>query len=626
MKIRMKLLLTVLGLALLLSGCSSGEKAETSGALTTTARTTISIYLDDSNSFMFDYMKSVIENFPQYKFNVTYLPSNYEKNELEREILNRDTGDIIISANLSPDMAGVETGLADLSAKDYCARYKPSYLKDVDLNGRIYFLPMASVVEGIVYNKTLFDENGWTLPKNYDEYQALCKTILAAGYGVEGKPLSGIHAGTLFQRCYMLDSGWRLSSYHWLNQFNQREASIRDIDWKNILNDLDTSAEIRRESTEYLKEKSGIITASVELSSRSYAMMESSTSLLGQMTQAGDSDQFRLMPFFGSSSDGGYLLSSGTVKFGASAKAMADPAKAEAIDALFSYFSSEKGQNDINAYTFNVIAPTEGGTPQTGGDFFADVQTELSEGRILSYDTLTNCYNVLDDCVTAYVNGAMTRTQLLNTLDRINRNGNGEDRVLAAATDTFSLDNMSGLLLDAVREEAGTDFSLLYRNITDIHIGNIPIARRYLMSVFYKGPITALDLSCCIQGTHYEDYDPGYQPTSLVRYTMTGRQILNLLEYGKDIYLGGGLTMIYTWDADKNTYFASGFTADNGKAFDLNAEYTVASLSNIPIEENACQSREDTGIAYYAAIRDWLSAKGTVSPAPLPEAVMKGKP
>lgn len=40
-------------------------------------------------------------------------------------------------------------------------------------DGRIYFAPFNCGPTGLVYNKTLFEKNGWSLPKTWDEFYAL---------------------------------------------------------------------------------------------------------------------------------------------------------------------------------------------------------------------------------------------------------------------------------------------------------------------------------------------------------------------------------------------------------------------------------------------------------------------
>ena len=52
----------------------------------------------------------------------------------------------------------------DLSAEDFTSLYNQSVLNSVSSGGRLYQLPINSSVQGIFYNKTLFEAHGWEIP------------------------------------------------------------------------------------------------------------------------------------------------------------------------------------------------------------------------------------------------------------------------------------------------------------------------------------------------------------------------------------------------------------------------------------------------------------------------------
>lgn len=54
-------------------------------------------------------------------------------------------------------------------------------LEEGQYEGRQYFLPIVYNVNGIWYNKGMFDEHGWTIPRTWEEFLALCETIKQAG-------------------------------------------------------------------------------------------------------------------------------------------------------------------------------------------------------------------------------------------------------------------------------------------------------------------------------------------------------------------------------------------------------------------------------------------------------------
>ncbi|MCI5700077.1 MAG: extracellular solute-binding protein [Lachnospiraceae bacterium] len=89
-------------------------------------------------------------------------------------------GDINYSNFLDSDM------LMDISDYAGLADIKESYLRNakelefVPMDGT-YAVPYMANAAGVLYNKDIFDEHGWTIPTTLDEFYALCEDIQAAG-------------------------------------------------------------------------------------------------------------------------------------------------------------------------------------------------------------------------------------------------------------------------------------------------------------------------------------------------------------------------------------------------------------------------------------------------------------
>lgn len=89
-------------------------------------------------------------------------------------------GDINYSIFLDAGM------LMDISDYAGLADIKDSYLETADLLEFVpaegaYAAPFAANAAGVLYNKDIFDEHGWTIPRTWDEFIALCGQIQAAG-------------------------------------------------------------------------------------------------------------------------------------------------------------------------------------------------------------------------------------------------------------------------------------------------------------------------------------------------------------------------------------------------------------------------------------------------------------
>ncbi|MBO5146045.1 MAG: extracellular solute-binding protein [Lachnospiraceae bacterium] len=89
-------------------------------------------------------------------------------------------GDINYSNFLDADL------FMDISDLEEITMVKQSYLdmdKELEFIPQegVYALPYAANAAGILYNKDMFEEHGWTIPATWDEFIALCETIEAEG-------------------------------------------------------------------------------------------------------------------------------------------------------------------------------------------------------------------------------------------------------------------------------------------------------------------------------------------------------------------------------------------------------------------------------------------------------------
>lgn len=89
-------------------------------------------------------------------------------------------GDVNYSNFLDADM------LTDISDFEGLADIKQAYL-DIDKNleliprDGVYAVPYAANAAGILYNKDMFEENGWEIPTTWNEFLTLLDTIQASG-------------------------------------------------------------------------------------------------------------------------------------------------------------------------------------------------------------------------------------------------------------------------------------------------------------------------------------------------------------------------------------------------------------------------------------------------------------
>ncbi len=123
-----------------------------------------------------------------------YLDEQLPEIEITFEFVSQDNFDNILNSQLQagegPDI--IELGgqtrllananyLLDLSGEEFITKYAEAGIQPYTVNGKIYAAPLQSWYEGIFYNKKIFAQNNLTVPKTWDEFIALHKTLADLG-------------------------------------------------------------------------------------------------------------------------------------------------------------------------------------------------------------------------------------------------------------------------------------------------------------------------------------------------------------------------------------------------------------------------------------------------------------
>ncbi len=176
---RSLLLLAALSSTLLLQGCASGESSDGKVHIT-----------------MIQYKPEAVKAFEKIeeRFNAAhddiYLDiesPNEAMTVLKTRLIREDYPDIVgIGGDINYSNFLDAELFADISDLDVVSDIKPAYLQiDKDLEfipqEGVYALPYAANAAGILYNKDMFDENGWEIPQTWSEFISLCDTIKSTG-------------------------------------------------------------------------------------------------------------------------------------------------------------------------------------------------------------------------------------------------------------------------------------------------------------------------------------------------------------------------------------------------------------------------------------------------------------
>lgn len=123
-----------------------------------------------------------------------YLDEKLPEIEIEFEFVSQDNFDNVLNSQLQagegPDIMelGGQTRLLananyllDLSDQEFISKYADAGIQPYTIDGKVYAAPLQSWYEGIFYNKAIFEENGLSIPKTWDEFIELHKKLEEKG-------------------------------------------------------------------------------------------------------------------------------------------------------------------------------------------------------------------------------------------------------------------------------------------------------------------------------------------------------------------------------------------------------------------------------------------------------------
>lgn len=172
-------LVTALTLSLLLGGCGNGENAEGK----------VVIELVQYKPEAVDAFEALEEKFNAEHDDIELVidSPNDAMTILKTRFIREDNPDIIgIGGDINYSNFLDAEMLMDISDFDGLADIKENYLetnKDLEyvpLDG-VYAVPYMANAAGVLYNRDMFEEHGWTIPTTWEEFIALCETIEAEG-------------------------------------------------------------------------------------------------------------------------------------------------------------------------------------------------------------------------------------------------------------------------------------------------------------------------------------------------------------------------------------------------------------------------------------------------------------
>lgn len=133
----------------------------------------------DSGQDYTEFMDLVHERYPEIQIQVEgYLGQNQSR-YFFRQLESDDMPDIY-TTTYNWDGELQKKYLLDLSGEEFSGNYNEVYLDACSVDGENYLLPGDYSIQGIVYNKTLFEKHGWKVPGSFKELKKLLVEIKAS--------------------------------------------------------------------------------------------------------------------------------------------------------------------------------------------------------------------------------------------------------------------------------------------------------------------------------------------------------------------------------------------------------------------------------------------------------------
>lgn len=604
-----KLICMILGL-LLLTSCSSEapqqpevltQKASSDDKIPITISVKYAVYLDA-------FEEAMEQHFPELNLiQVGNYTANYSE-EYEQQLANDDLPDIIVTWPLDNAALNCEDRLIDLSSMEFSSRYNLSSLNAISKSGELYYLPGPTQMRGILFNKTMFEENGWAVPGNFEEFVALCQTIEASG--IRSLQLSFWNEEVL--RYAFIGFGYSEGfsspvSVQKLQDYNAGKGSLRDFALPAF-----KSFERLIEADIFRAEDLKVRYPDREkmLFNRQCAMVSDGASLIESAKKNGSTDEFAIMPFLCPGSDGGWghLIPTQYIGLNQQLTKPENKKKYDLALRIMDYISTPEGQLALAGNNTSLVSNLVAKGDQTAVPELAPIEAAMHKGQYAIFPSFTNADSSLYEALAAMLRGEISRDEVIRRVDEANRNPRPKERaaVIGSAAQTFSLAETGAYVTDVLRAGTQADIALFLDNGKDGKFN-----ARGISAKFYQGDIRESDVVQRVLPT-LQHGEAGYLNT----VTVTGENLCKILEYtlpdGDWFYYFSGLKMTYDPVAEPGTRIKK-LTDEYDREIDPEKLYKIAIMEGTVDEQwiEACETSE-------LLVKDLIIAdimdKGSISP------------
>lgn len=506
-----------------------------------------------------------------------------------------------------------ESTFLNLSNQKFVNNYYSASLNSCTYEGSLYYLPGPSTVTGIVYNKDMFEENDWKIPKSLTEFESLCETINATGIRAYQPSLYYYSSTKAFFVAFNYSTVFAgLDNIYWLEDYKKGEETM--------VGHMEPAFERMQQCLEKGIFESGDFEVQPGLRSRmmykdhTCAMIHEGLDAVRYAKEIGGADapEVGMMPYWsGDGPNDDYVFSECRFYIAVNKK-LEDPGSEEKLQAvleILEYLSTPEGQEAAILSDAPLISPLKDSTLPEGA-FTEEILETLKKGHLLPYPmygkTLVTSTDItFRNLFQEFLEGTKTAQEVMEGCDneQLNTiNADPEDGFysIGSASEDFTVLETAEYIADIFRRKTDSDIGLCRANTrvsgcqSEIYKGDIQNFQEYATSA--ENICYNLDRGF---GYALVDDDLG---ACLVQMSMSGADIKAALnevyngseQYPADCIVASGLKIEFApWAGEGNRLVS--VTLADGSELEPEKEYTVAAWNGtvdpqrITKIESACE-------------------------------------
>ena len=555
MKKRTCLFLSFLMAAAALAGCA-GQSAGSAAAGESSAPQTEKTDQKEKvvvacwgNQMLDSYTQYLCDLFPQVEFEFVLATNSTDYYRFRQD--HDDMPDILTVRRFAlKDAVLLKDYLYDLSNTELANTYYGSYLDSYTYDdGTVNWLPTCAEVDGIIINKTLFDEYNVPVPTDYASFVAACEAFEAAGIRgfvsdfsadytcmevLQGASIPMLQSieGRRWRQQYESGATQELSEEVWLPVF------------ENFFDFADKVGLGAEDATYPNRTPKEMFTAGTAAMFRGTGADVISFPGRGQ-------DEVLLLPYFGQSEQDNWYLTYPTFQIAASNKGMDDPEREALILDIMTAMVNQQGQDHIS-YGKNMVPYKKDVTLELMPEM-DNLKPYVEQNKLYIRLASNEMFRISKDVVQMILNGEVTTPE--EALAAFNQELAGEEpgTEIVARIDT-------GYSNDFTPEHGNQAASAVANTIRALSGADLVFMQScYVASDIYAGEYSQKDLG-------YLAKNDGGWPGLM---ELTGDQIYTLVE--TTLSMTGNRGAVCN---DSTLYVSSGFEMDitkTGDGYTLNA-------------------------------------------------------